>query len=319
MKIITARGIRGAFMQTVEDLRKLWIEKLVTRFSSSSADEHYGWIGTPPGMDEVKGEVHSEELPEYELIVRNKTYESGLEFKREDIERDKTGQINLAKTEQWAAKCANHEMFLVSALMAAGTGTTLGKAYDGKAFFAANHVSHKSGTQKNKLTSSDVPALSVVDRTAPTEKEAVKAIMGVVSHILTLKDDQGDPINSNAKEFLVMAPPVMWQYLVPATVNTIINSGENNTIVSLRVDGFDISVAPNPLLTYTYEFDVYRTDGPLKPFGMQEEVPLEVNVLDINSEHYRLNNKVTAKAYTRKCPFYGKWEKAAHATLSTAG
>jgi len=317
MRIITERGIRGAFLAAIETLRAPWLDRLCYRFTSDSADEHYGWLGSPPGLTEVKGEKHSEELPEYDLTIRNKTFDSGLEFKRESIERDKTGQISLVRTRDWAEQCNNHEIELISDLMLYGDTSTKGLAYDGKNFFAANHSSGKSGTQKNLVTKTTVAALQVTAAAKPTSTEAVKAILGMIAHMLTFKNDQGKLMNSNARDFLVMTSPALWQYLVPAVVNSTVNSGDTNTIASLRADGFNISIAANGLLDYTAEFDVYRTDGTVKPYAIQEEVPLEITALDQNSEHYRLNNKVTAKAYTRKNVGFARWEYAAHATLST--
>jgi hypothetical protein len=287
------------------------------RFSSNSASEDYAWLGTPGGLAEVKGEKHAEELPEYELTIKNKTFQGGIEFRREDIERDKTGQISLTRTREFAGRVANHDVELITDLILAGTGTTMGKAYDTKNFFAANHSSNKSGTQKNLVTKTTVASLAVTVAANPTSTEAMKAILGVISHLLTFKDDQGKPMNSNAREFLVMTSPVLWQWLVPATVNATVNQGDTNTIFSLKADGFNISVVANPLLTYTVDFDVYRTDAPLKPFAIQEEVPLEFDVLGEDSEHFRLNNSIMGKAYTRKNVGFARWEYAVHATLST--
>jgi len=151
----------------------------------------------------------------------------------------------------------------------------------------------------------------------PTSTEAVDAILGVVSHMLTIKDDQGKLMNSNARQFLVMTAPPLWKRLVPAIMNSTVNSGDTNTIASLRMDGFDISIAANGLLDYTTEFDVYRVDAPLKPYAIQEEVPLEFDVLDESSEHYKLNQSILGTAYTRKNVGFARWEYAAHATLST--
>lgn len=317
MRYITAAGIRGEFFLTVEQLRAAWLDRLCSRFTSNSASEDYAWLGTPGGMSEVKGEKHGEELPEYHLTIRNKEYQGGIEFRRSDIERDKTGNIAMTRTREFAARCVNHEVELISSLMLAGDGHTLGYAYDGQNFFSASHSSHKSGTQKNLLTKTTVGALQVATAAAPTSTEAVKAILGVIAHMLTIKDDQGKLMNSNAREFFVMTSPVLWQWLVPATVNTTINGGDTNTIVSLRADGFNISVGANGLLDYTTEFDVYRTDAPLKPYAIQEEVPLEFNILGEGSEHWKLNNAMLGTAYKRGNVGYARWEYAAHATLST--
>jgi len=318
MRYITAQGVRGEFFLRIATAMAEWIDLLSIPFDSDSALETYAWLGTPPGLSEVKGEKRGEEAAEYFYQIRNRVYEGGLNIKREDVERDKTGQV-MAQVGEFATRCVNHWAELMSTLMLAGTGTTLGKCYDGANFFSAAHGERKSGTQKNLLVYTDIPALSIVAAATPTATEAVKAILGVITHMLGIVDDRAKPMNENAKNFLVMTGPSLWMYLVPAIVNQTINQGDTNTIKSLQQDGFNVRVAANPRLTHTVEFEVYRTDAPLKPFIRQEEIPLEEN-LDVfgpESEHYRLNDQMLVKAYTRRAVGYGRWQYAAHATLHT--
>jgi len=318
MRYVTAQGVRGEFFLHIAQAMAEWIDLLSIPFDSDSALETYAWLGTPPGLTEVKGEKRGEQAAEYFYQLRNRVYQGGLNISREDIERDKTGQV-MAQVGEFATRCVNHWAELMSILMLAGTGTTLGTCYDTKNFFSASHGERKSGTQKNLLVYTDIPALSVVVAATPTAAEAVKAILGVITHMLGYKDDQGKPINENAKNFLVMTSPALWMHLVPSVVNQTINQGDTNTIKSLEKDGFRVSVAANPRLTYTTDFDVYRTDAPLKPFIRQEEIPLEdnVDVFGPESEHYRLNDQMLVKAYTRRAVGFGRWQYAAHATLHT--
>ena len=318
MRYITSQGVRGEFFLRIARAMAAWIDLLSIPFDSDSALETYAWLGTPPGLTEVKGEKRAEEAAEYFYQIRNRVYQGGLNIKREDVERDKTGQV-LAQVDEFAVRCVNHWAELMSTLILAGTGTTLGKCYDGQNFFSASHGERKSGTQKNLLVYTDVPALSVVASGTPTAAEAVKAILGIITWMLGIKDDQGKPMNEDAKNFIVMTSPALWMYLVPAIVNPTISGGDTNTLESLKRDGFNVSVVPNPRLTYTVDFDVYRADAPLKPFIRQEEIPLEnnVDVFGPESEHYRLNDQMLVKAYTRRAVGFGRWQYAAHATLHT--
>jgi len=294
------------------------IDLLTIRFDSNSASEDYAWIGTPPVLSEVKGEKRGEEAAESHYQLRNRVFQGGLHIKREDIERDKTGQI-MAQVGEFGTRCGSHWWSLLNTLMLAADGTTLGKCYDGANFFSASHGERKSGTQSNLLTKATVAALQVTTAANPTAAEAVKAILGVITHMLGIKDDQGEPMNEDARNFLVVTSPALWYWLVPGTINPTISSGDTNTIVSLKADGFNISVTSSARLDYTVEFDVYRTDAPLKPFIRQEEIPIEqaLDVFGPESEHYRLNDSMLVKAYTRRAVGYGRWQYAAHATLST--
>lgn len=312
---ITANTIRGEFYLRLKQLMAIWIDKLSVEFNSDSAMEEYAWLGTPPGLKEVKGEKRGEEAKEYSYQLTNREFQGGLNIKRKDIERDKTGQV-LAQVQDFATRCGGHWIELLSILMLAGDGTSLGPCYDGYNFFSASHSERKSGTQKNLLTSSTVSELAITSAAKPTSTEAVEAILGVITYMLGIKDDQGYPMNATAKEFLVMTTPALWNRLVPAVINTTINQGDTNTIISLKADGFNISVAANPLLDYSTEFDVYRTDAPLKAFIRQSEVPLELDILGPGTEHYRLNNQMLVKGYTRRAVGYGRWQYASHATLN---
>jgi len=318
MRYITAAGVRGQFFLRIAQAMADWIDLLSIPFDSNNAIETYAWLGTPPGLSEVKGEKRGEEAAEYFYQLRNKVFQGGLNIKREDIERDKTGQV-MAQVDEFGTRCVNHWAELMSTLALAGTGATLGKCYDGANFFSAAHGERKSGTQKNLLAYGDIPALSVVAAATPTATESVKAILGVITHMLAILDDQAKPMNEDAKNFLVMTSPSLWMYLVPAIVNMTINQGDTNTIQSLKQDGFNVRVVANPRLTYTVDFDVYRTDAPLKPFIRQEEIPLadNVDVFGPESEHYRLNDQMLVKAYTRRAAGFGRWQYAAHATLHT--
>jgi phage major head subunit gpT-like protein len=316
MRYITAQGVRGEFYLRLKQLMSAWVDRLSIPFDSNSASEDYAWLGTPPGLTEVKGEKRGEQPAEYHYSLRNREFDGGLNINRTDIERDKTGQI-MAQVGEFGIRCGNHWIELLSTLMLAGVGTTLGKCYDGQNFFSASHGERKSGTQKNLLVYGDITELSVVAAAKPTSTEAVNAILAVITWMLGYKDDMGYPMNSDARDFLVMTSPALWSRLVPAVVNNTINQGDTNTIVSLKADGFNISVMANPLLTYTVDFDVYRADAPLKPFIRQEEIPLELDVLGPESEHYRLNNQMLIKGYARRAVGYGRWQYAAHATLHT--
>ncbi len=48
--------------------------------------------------------------------------------------------------------------------------------------------------------------------------------------MMTYKDDQGEPMNANAKNFLVMTSPNLWPYLAPAVHTDQITSGETASI-----------------------------------------------------------------------------------------
>jgi len=78
--------------------------------------------------------------------------------------------------------------------------------YDGQYFFDNDHSEGDSGTQSNALSG------AAATGTQPTAAEAEAALMACVAAILGYKDDQGEPMNEDAKAFRIMVPTV---YLAP--------------------------------------------------------------------------------------------------------
>jgi len=268
-----------------------------------------------PAMREWIGGRQAKGFRENGVTIRNKKFEATLEILVDWIRRDKTGQIDI-RIDELVVRCVEHWTKLLSTFIANGTGATSGLCYDGQYFFDTDHSEGDSGTQLNLLAAAQVGALDVAAATTPTASEAVKAILGVVAYMLTYKDDQGEPINANAKNFLVMTSPNLWPYLAPAVVAEQITSGETNVIKMLEKDGFRISLACNPRLTYTTQFVTFRTDAPAKPLIRQEEEPLKVSALAEGSDEEFKNDRHLYGVKAIRNVGYGMWQYASHSTLS---
>lgn len=315
-RYITEKGIRGRYYARLEQYLSEVIDRISVRFGSDEEVEDYAWLGTPPGFEEHKGERHVEKLREYFYQIRNREYDAGLSIPRKLLERDKTDQVDML-VDDFAVRTGGHWTELLSTLILAGTGATLGNCYDGQYFFDDDHSEGASGTQKNLLTATEVAALNVTTAAAPTPVEAAKAILGVIGYMYGYKDDHGKPMNSTAKEFLVMTSPVLWQFMAPGAYNRLVNSGDTNPLVSVQEsEGFRISIVANPLLTYTTQFVTFRTDAPLKPLIRQDEVDVDLQVIGEGSEHWKLNHEMLVMAYARRAVGFGRWQYASHSTLS---
>ncbi len=316
-RYITEKGIRGQYYSRLQQYEGTsWIDRISIQFPSDEEIEDYAWLGTPPGFSEHKGERQVEDLREYFYQIRNKEYDAGLKIKRKLIERNKTTQVD-ALIDDFAVRTGAHWTELLSTLLLAGTGSTLGNCYDGQYFFDSDHVSGASGTQKNLLTNSEVAALDVTTAAAPTPVEAAKAILGVIGYMMSYKDDHGKPMNASAKEFLVMTSPVLWQFLAPGAYNRLVSSGESNPLVAVQeTDGFRIGIVANPLLTYTTQFLTFRIDAPLRPLIRQNEVEVDLQIIGDGSENWKLNHEMLIMAYARRAVGFGRWQYASHSTLS---
>lgn len=314
---LTSRAIIGRFyMRLEQELGLGWTPRLAMNFQSDQDSETYKWLGQAPAMREWIGGRMAKGLRSSGFTIENKTYETTLPIDVDEKRRDKTGQINI-RIDEMARRAAVHPMKLLSTLIANGHGDTSGLCYDGEYFFDDDHSEGDSGIQKNLLTATEVAALNVGTATAPTEAEMALAILGVISHMIGYKDDQGEPMNELAREFLVMVPIPLFPAAYAAASKDILHAASGNTTDNiLKAGAFKVTVFPNPRLSWTTDFAVFRTDGTAKPFIFQEELPLQMQAqaegsaveFDQNEHHYGIKWIGNAG--------FGFWQLGSKSTLS---
>jgi Mu-like prophage major head subunit gpT len=235
-----SRAIIGTFYDTLQQqIGNTWIGKLVMDFDSNQESETYKWLGASPAVREWIGGRLAKGLRENGFTIFNKTFEATLKIMVDDLRRDKTGQVML-RIRELADRVAAHPMSLISTLINNGGGATSALAYDGQYFFDTDHSEGDSGTIKNDLAVGDYAALNVASATAPTANEMADAILAVLQHFFTFKDDQGEPINELAREFVIMTPVNLWGAAQGAVTTNLLNTGSG---------GRD-----NPLLKMGHEF-----------------------------------------------------------------
>ncbi|MCE5185087.1 MAG: Mu-like prophage major head subunit gpT family protein [Planctomycetaceae bacterium] len=321
MEMLTMRSVIARFFNRLEAyLGKGYVNMISMYFESDQPYEDYYWLGATPAVREWKGERLAKGLREAGLRIENKEFEDTLKFKRRDFMRDKSGQT-LIRIDELAMRAAEHWSILLSALIAAGTGSTLGVCYDGQYFFDTDHAEGSSGIQKNLLTNAEVAQLDVTTATAPTASEVVDALMGVIAYMLTYKDDQGQLCNAGAHKFLVQTTPYLMGPFAKALGSQFVSTGASvvdNVLGNLKIDGesFEIGLSINPRLTWTTQFAVFRTDAATKPFIRQEEQGVNAQALGEGSEHAFKNKEYLFGIDFARNVGYGMWQQAALATFS---
>lgn len=309
---LSSRAIIGRFYNLLEQGATNWIEKLSFYSASDQDSEEYKWLGMVPQMREMLGGRQAQTLRENGVIIKNKDFEMTLEFTLKELGRDKTGQIE-ARLAEAAERANSHFAKLLSTLIINGEAAT---CYDGQYFFDTDHAEGDSGSQSNDL-SVDISALPVTNHgstTIPSVAELQFAIMQAVQAIYGFKDDQGEPLNELAKNFLCMVPVSLWQVASQATKNPVIDGGDTNVIVNL--DGFNIELVANPRLTWTDKFAIFRTDGIVKPFIRQEEVPVQVSAIAEGSELEFEYRKHRYGLYASRNVGYGYWQHGCLVTMT---
>ncbi len=99
----------------------------------------------------------------------------------------------------------------------------------------------------------------------------IDVIMKMLQKIYGFVDDQGEPMNGGARNFMLMVPTNMWGAALVALSEKGVNTGSgvrDNPLVGNG--GFNIEPICNPRLTWTTKLALFRTDGRAKPFILHE-------------------------------------------------
>ena len=319
--LLSQRQIKGMFYEQLAlDFGSSWMAKLgFGPVPSDQASEQYPWLGMVPAMRERKGENHFADLQEKSITLENLEYQTGLKIDRRFARRDKSGQLRVRLGD--LAERANYQWkSLLRTLIRNGTGSTSGLCYDGQYFFDTDHSEGDSGTQLNLLAAAQVSALNVTTATAPTEAEAALALLGVIGYMSTFKDDQGEAVNEEAKDFLVITPFNLYGAFQAAVANRLLNTGSGSatnplpgewTIRVVSIAGIEATVGTASAIFY-----VARADGRTKPFILQEEVAPSLEILGPGSEYEKEHGHHLYNLWCSRAAGYGHWHHMTHNTLS---
>lgn len=295
---LTSRAIIGRFYRRLEDhAGAAWWTKLAMRFMSNQEAETYRWLGTVPQVREWVGGRQVRPLRANGVTIVNKTWESTIRVDADEQRRDKTGQI-MVRINELARRVALHPNKLLTSLIEGGTS---GTAYDGVNYFSTSHSEGDSGTQSNSITH------DVATPTTPTSEEMYAAIVKGISQILSVRDDQGEPMNEAARAFLVMVPTGF----LPATLQALSSQLLEMTSNPLATaQPFAVEWVANPRLSWTDRFAVFRTDGETRPFIFQEELAVQMQALAEGSELEMNENQHQYGVKAIHEVGYGFWQDA---------
>ncbi|KQS90305.1 Mu-like prophage major head subunit gpT family protein [Rhizobium sp. Leaf386] len=294
---ITTRGVRGMILARLDTGPAAWVNDIAMRVTSDQAIETYAWLGSAPQLREFIGGRQPAELAELSFTISNKDYEGSIRIQSKDMRRDKLGMITI-RVNQLADRANDHPAKLLSALIIAGESTV---CYDGQYFFDTDHTEGNSGTQSNDITA------TAVAPTAPTVDEFSKAVMKAIAALYAIKDDKGEPTNQSASEFQLQVPIAYMAVALEAVTALLGDGGKNNTLPVLK-GKFSLTVVPNPRLTWTTKFAIFRTDEAAKPFILQEEDIPDVVDLGPGSEYEKLNKECLFGIDWTGNVGYGYWQ-----------
>lgn len=302
LQSLSSRAIIGEYYARLEqNTGAEWVMPISREFSSNQESEEYKWLGQVPTMREWIGGRQAKGLRDNGFTIKNKLFEATLEVLMDDIRRDKTGQI-LARVRELADRTNAHWAKLLAALINNGEAAL---CYDGQYFFDTDHSEGDSGSQSNLIST------TAATGTAATAGEMETAILKSVETLLGFKDDQGEPMNEEAKSFLVLVP---LNYMTPAAAAlknpVIIDGGQARTNTITNVGGFNFQLAVSARKTGTDSIDVFRTDSETPAFIRQVEQDVSVDAIAEGSELEFKERKHWYGVTAIRNVGYGYWQRA---------
>jgi phage major head subunit gpT-like protein len=304
---LSSRAIIGSFYHALEQNDGAsWVNPLSMLFNSNMESETYLWLGQSPVMREWIGGRQAKGFRTSGITITNKKFEATLEIPVDWIRRDKTGQI-MVRVNEMAHRANAHWAGLLSTLIIAGESAL---CYDGQYFFDTDHAEGDSGTQSNSIS------YDAASTTLPTASEMQSAILYAIQAIYGFKDDQGQPLNEDARNFTVMVPLPFLQAAGAALGATVISQTSNLITAVGNLGGFSVNLAVNPRLTWTTKFATFRTDGDVSPFIRQEEEPIQVAAIAEGSELEFTEDVHQYGIKAMRNVGYGYWQKACITTLT---
>lgn len=303
------------FARLADNTGNGYVNRIAELFKVGTGTVNYPWLGQVPSM-RAWGEGRSaKSLAQQRSQITNTHYEISIDISTEDLIRDNTGQI-LKRVDELADQSNNHWGELITALILAGDTTD---CYDGLKYYAkadSPHTEGSSGTQVNYLTSTEVTSLDVTTATAPTASEMSAAVLDCIAYMLGYKDNQGNPVNNTARNWLVLTgAPKVWTSAVAGIKSTIIN----NTTNAIANSGLNIDVEyDSRLAAETSSFYLFRTDASVKPFIRQYETEPELRILGAGSEHEFNNHSWRVGVDSWRGVGYGYWVYSSQCVLSAS-
>jgi phage major head subunit gpT-like protein len=297
---LTLAALKGEFFQRL-DATPTVFQDLSTRIQSNTAKESYRFLGSVPPMREWGTGRLARGMIVESYDIENQKYEITVEVDRDEVSDDQLGQIRI-RIGEMAERAAQHKDSEIARLLI--NGATAGyHSYDGVPFFAATHVSGASGTQSNPVS------LDAADHTNVTTAEFQRAMRLAIAKLLSLKDDQGEPMNQAASGLIVVVPPALYMTALEAMSATLVSSTSNILQGAARVLAFSY-------LTDGAKCYVLKTDVAVRPLIFQDREPIEFKAMEADSESGFRREVYEYGVRARYRMTYGYWQRAVQVTFT---
>ena len=269
--------------------------QLAMEVPSTAAVEHHDWLGTVPGLEEWKDERKMDSLRAENIIIRNKDFASGIRINRNDITDDRLG-IVMPKIGRLAEKAGLHYGKLLVDLLVNGFVTTseFGAAYDGKAFFAADHQDGEDGP--------------VQSNTGAATALSKAAYFGARAQMWTLKDEAGDPLGI-VPNTLIVGPDLEEKALeILEAVTVAGGAGPDAGVTNVARGTASLIISPRLSGAHATKWFLASLGGEMRPLILQIREALTSSFVGESSESYFKSKKLQFGAEGRHNVGYGLWQ-----------
>ena len=311
---LSSRAIIGTYYRLLEQNTGVaWVDKISNLFGSDSASEEYAFLGMPPVLREWIGGRQAKSLNANSITLTNVHYEATLEVRVVDARRDKTPQIE-ARLGELVERQQSHWASLLSTLINNGEADN---GYDGKTFFATDHVEGANQTSQSNNISvviGNIPAEQAGSTTDPSNGEMQGAILQCISQLTGFVDDQGEPMNENASNFVLMVNPGLWPAAVAAT-NLITTGAMVQNVNPNTIPGMTVVPVVNTRITATDAIYLFRTDSSIKPLIRQSEIDSVLKSMAEGSEWEFQNDSWRFGIDSWRTAGFGMWQHAVRGEL----
>lgn len=279
-----------------------WYSQLCTDVPSSSAQNDYGWMMEIPGLREWLGERQINNLAAHHYSLPNKTFESTVGVRRENIEDDNLG-IYTPIFQEFGRRTAKHPDSLVKTLLQ--TGHTL-TCFDGQNFYDTDHPVDILDASKGVQSNYEASGFALTQANFLTAR----------ARMMSYKGESGEPLGVGEDLYLHVPPALEGtarRLLEGDTILEVVQEGGQNVGgagVANITKGMAKVMVTQELAGQDTTWYLHDLAGVIKPFVYQRRRAPAFTSLTSTSEHTFLHNKYLYGVDKRDNAGFALWFKS---------
>ena len=180
--------------------------------------ERLAFLGNVGALKVHEGELQPDKPIEVDYYIKNEKFSRGIALPGSWLRNDKTGEVR-SRVNQLSTRYIQWPGKLVGDLVNAGS-TAL--CFDGKPFFATDHVYGKSGAWSNALQ------YNVGTPASPTADEVSKAVNYALAQMVGFVDDQAEPMNEDMSAVTILCHHSWQDVFLAALESPTLDTGAGN-------------------------------------------------------------------------------------------